>query len=61
VTSINTVFPFQLITQISIFTVFDVDSSIFYSICVSQTKYFSPHFLDRLKNKGDTVEESLPE
>jgi hypothetical protein len=35
--------------------------SIFYSICVSQTKYFSPHFLDRLKNNGDTVEESLLE
>jgi hypothetical protein len=59
-TSIDTVFPFQLITQISKFTVFDVHSSIFYSICVSQTKYFSPHFLDRLIKEWRHCGRELP-
>ncbi len=42
-----TEFPFQLITQISKFTVFDVYSIIFYSICVPETKNFSLHFLEK--------------
>jgi hypothetical protein len=40
-------FPFQLITKIYKFTVFDLNLIIFYSICVLETKYLSPHFLDQ--------------
>ncbi len=50
-------FPFQLITQISKITVFDLNSIISYSVCIHKQNIY--HLTFWIKNKGGRVEESL--